>query len=105
MRRIDFTRINAAARPRHLDILRAWLPDGRVVGPEYLARNPRRVDSRPGAICVNISSGRWADYAIGERGDDIISLAAYLFAMTQVEAARAVGSMLGLEAWHVVQSH
>ncbi len=42
--RIDFGAINAAALPALPTLLRRWLPDGRQVGREYVARNPRRAD-------------------------------------------------------------
>ena len=41
-------------------------------------------------------SGRWADFATGDRGGDAISLAAYLFGLSQADAARRVSTMVGL---------
>jgi hypothetical protein len=41
-------------------------------------------------------TGRWADFATGDKGGDIVSLAAYLFGLSQSEAARQVAQMLGL---------
>jgi hypothetical protein len=100
-RRINFDRIKAAASPQLRHILAAWLPGGRIQGREYVVRNPKRNDRRPGSFCINIDTGKWADFAEGARGGDIISLAAYLADISQVEAARNVAKMLGLEAHHV----
>lgn len=93
---IDFERINAAALARLPELLRRWLPDGRELGGEYVARNPRRADRRPGSFKVNMATGRWADFATGDRGGDVISLAAYLGNIGQGDAARALADMLGL---------
>ncbi|MFM9847335.1 MAG: hypothetical protein ACKVP3_09245 [Hyphomicrobiaceae bacterium] len=64
-----------------------WLPDGLRHGHEWTARNPRRNDKRPGSFKVNLRSGRWADFATGDAGGDLISLAAFLHGWTQSRAA------------------
>ena len=46
-----------------------------------------------------METGRWADFALPDaRGRDPISLAAYLFDLSQVEAARNLAQMLGVES-------
>jgi hypothetical protein len=92
----DFARVNRAALGRLTDILARWLPGGRVEGREYVVKNPRRRDQRPGSFKVNLATGRWADFATGDKGGDPISLAAYLAGCNQVEAARRVAAMLGI---------
>ena len=95
-RRLDFGVVNAAAL-RALPILLArWLPDGRVNGREYEARNPNRADRHPGSFRVNLRTGRWSDFATGDRGSDPVSLSAFLFGLTQAEAARRLANMLGI---------
>lgn len=93
---IDFAAVNRAALGRLPDILARWLPGGRIEGREYVVRNPKRHDQRPGSFKINIDTGRWADFATGDRGGDPISLAAFLFGLRQVEAAQRLGEMLGL---------
>ncbi len=95
---LDFAAINAAALARLPDVLRRWLPDGRIEGAEYVARNPTRADRRPGSFKVNLTTGKWADFATGDRGGDPVSLAAYLAGVSQGEAARELGAMIGVEA-------
>ena len=73
-----------------------WLPGGRWNGSEYIALNPRRDDRHLGSFAVNLRSGRWGDFASGDKGGDVISLAAYLFGLRQGEAARRIAAMLGL---------
>ncbi len=96
MRRLDFDTINRAALASLPSLLRRWLPEGRLVGREYEARNPRRADRRPGSFKVNVTTGRWADFATGDAGGDVVSLAAYLSGAGQADAARALADMLGV---------
>ena len=95
---MDFEAINAAALPHLPTLCARWLPDGRQKGHEWSARNPRRVDRRPGSFMVNLVTGRWADFALPDaRGGDPVSLAAYLSGLSQAEAARSLAAMLGLD--------
>ncbi|MCZ6608357.1 MAG: hypothetical protein O7A64_11885 [Alphaproteobacteria bacterium] len=94
--RIDFAAVNRAALAALPALLRRWLPDGRQVGREYLARNPLRADRRSGSFKINVRTGRWADFATGDAGGDVISLCAYLAGIGQAEAAQSLGRMLGM---------
>jgi len=93
--RIDFQAINYEALPELPRLLRQWLPDGRLVHGEWVARNPTRTDKSPGSFLINTHSGKWADFATGDRGGDIVSLLAYLEGVSQVEAAVMLSWMLG----------
>ena len=68
-----------------------------MCGHEYKALNPTRPDRCPGSFSVNVRTGRWGDFAVGEYGGDVVSLAAYIFGTTQTEAARTLGAILGVE--------
>ena len=94
--RIDFAAVNTAALACLPGLLRRWLPEGRLVGCEYTARNPRRADRQPGSFKVNVRTGRWGDFATGDRGGDVVSLTAYLSGTGQAEAARRLADMLGV---------
>ena len=96
-RRIDFAGINRAALGRLPDLLWRWLPDGRIDGREFVSRNPTRPDRRPGSFKINLTNGKWSDFATGDRGGDPVSLAAYLGGISQAEAARELAVMLGLD--------
>lgn len=93
---IDFARINGAALAVLPSLLDRWAPGGKRMGREYVALNPKRADRRSGSFRINMSTGRWSDFATGDAGGDPISLAAYLFDLSQVEAARRVAGMLGI---------
>lgn len=97
-RKIAFGRIADAASRCAETIVQRWLPDGRREGSEWCALNPTRSDSRKGSFKVNLKSGKWGDFATGDRGGDLISLAAYLFRLDQGEAARRIADMLGIDA-------
>lgn len=96
-RHIDFAAVNAVALERLPALAARWLPDGRRVGREWVALNPRRDDRSPGSFRINLQTGRWADFATDDaRGGDPVSLAAYLSGASQSEAARSLAAMLGV---------
>ena len=77
-------------------MLARLLPGGKRVGAEIVALNPRRADWRLGSFKINHWTGRWADFATGDRGGDPISLVAYLADVSQGEAARLLAQMLDM---------
>ena len=95
---IDFATINRAALTHLPALLRRWLPEGRLDGREYTSCNPMRTDRRPGSFKINVETGCWADFATGDKGGDVVSLAAYLAGIGQADAAHKLASMLGLES-------
>jgi hypothetical protein len=97
LRRIDFARVNSAALAALPAILARCLPGGRIHGHEYVVRNPTRVDRHLGSFRINMRTGRWADFATGDRGGDPISLFAYVENCSQSDAAIWLAQMLGLD--------
>ena len=93
---INFAAINAVCLARLPGLLSHWLPDGRLQGREWLARNPTRADRHAGSFRINVDSGVWADFATPDKGGDAISLYAYLNRLSQSDAARALHAQLGL---------
>jgi hypothetical protein len=94
---IDFDTINRAALAALPAILNRLVPGGKILGREYVARNPTRADRRPGSFKVNMRTGNWADFATGDKGGDPVSLCAYVEGVSQGEAARLLAKMLGLD--------
>jgi hypothetical protein len=80
-------------------IVRRWLPDGRRCGDEWVVRNPKRPDRHIGSFKINLRTGLWGDFATGDVGGDLISLAAFLFNTNQTEAASSIAFMLGISAY------
>ncbi len=93
---IDFAAINSAALPVLPSLLDRWAPGGQTKGREYIVRNPTRKDRNIGSFRINLVTGRWADFATGDAGGDVIALAAYLHNLSQAEAARRIANMLGI---------
>ena len=98
-RSIDFPRVARSALALSLSILPRWLPDGRREGAEWVARNPKRRDHSAGSFKCNLSTGAWSDFATGDRGGDLTSLAAFLFDLNQAEAARRIAEMIGVDPY------
>lgn len=92
----DFAAINRAALSRLPELAARWLADGSRRGNEWIARNPKRSDRRPGSFKVNLITGKWADFATGDKGGDVIALAAYLAGIGQGEAASRLADMMGV---------
>jgi hypothetical protein len=97
---IDFRRIADAARPHLPEIVRRWLPAGRRDGALWRCGS---IDGSPGqSLAITVSgpaAGRFCDFADDRvRGGDAIALAAAVFNLSQVEAARRVADMLGIDA-------
>jgi hypothetical protein len=95
-RALDFAKINAAALPALPALCARWLPGGKRIGREYVTLNPTRADKRTGSFKVNLHTGRWADFATGDKGGDAVSLAAYLFGLRQFDAAWRLADALGI---------
>jgi hypothetical protein len=93
----NFSATKQAAMACLPKLVEKWLPHGKRRGHEWVATNPTRSDRRPGSFSVNLKTGMWADFATGDRGGDPISLAAYLFSMSQGEAARMIAIVLGVD--------
>ena len=94
---IDFSAVNQAAMAALPAIVARLIPGGKILGHEYVALNPTRNDRRPGSFKINVRTGRWSDFATGDRGGDPVSLCAYVEKCSQVEAARRLARMLGID--------
>lgn len=90
----------AATALGRFDAVIDWLGigGGKMQGPEYLALNPLRSDAKPGSFTINRNTGHWGDFATGDKGGDLVSLAAYLRSEKQGAAAVALASFLGIDA-------
>lgn len=93
--RDHFSRVHKQALPFLPAILRRILPQGKTDGYEYVALNPRRIDSALGSFKINLLTGKWADFAVNASGGDVTSLVAYVLCLSQSDAAKAVLRMIG----------
>ena len=68
--------------------LSKWLPRGKVRGNEFVCGD---IAGIPGdSLSVNIRSGKWSDFATGDKGGDLISLYAAVHGKRNGEALRAL---------------
>lgn len=87
----------AAVALRHAEsLVPELLPEGSRKGAEWYARNPTRGDRQAGSFSVSLHDGRWHDFACGDGGGDLVSLAAYLWGVSQADAASNLAQRLGL---------
>ena len=94
--RVDFGRVNAAAL-RNIDaVVRGLLPGGRREAREWVAHNPNRSDKRLGSFKVNLITGKWCDFSSGDRGGDLVSLAAFVTRTSQRDACIRLAESLGV---------
>ena len=94
---VDFDAVNRAALRYLPSLVRTWAPDGRCAAPSGLPEIRLGRTETQAAFSVNVRTGRWADFATGDTGGDVISLAAYLFQCRQIEAARTLAATFGVE--------
>ena len=66
-RRLAFSRI-ADATLSHADVLvRRWLSAAGARAAEWVCKNPTRADHRRGSFKVNLATGKWSDFATGDK--------------------------------------
>lgn len=92
---IKFAELAGALLSRADALVPAWLPGGVQRGHEYVCGS---LSGGTGTSCsVNLSNGRWADFAADEKGNDLVSLYAAIHGLTMGKAAVQVAREEGLE--------
>lgn len=90
----DFDGLNRAALAACPELLHRLLPGGRLFGHEFKAGS---VGGEKGnSLSINVHTGRWADFAAGQTGGDLIDLVAAIEGVAVGEARRRLADMLGL---------
>lgn len=92
---IKFAELADALLARVDQLVPAWLPGGLQRGHEYACGS---LSGGSGSSCsVNLTTGRWADFAADEKGNDLVSLYAAIHGLTMGKAAVQVAREEGLE--------
>jgi len=95
MGKLDFKGLNEYALSNIDSVLHHYLPNGKHEGHEYKPLNPRRADNKSGSFSINTNTGVWADFADSEaKGQDVISLVAYVTNKPQGEAFKELSDLL-----------
>ena len=98
---IDFAALADALLSNAESLVSNWLPGGVQRGHEYQCGS---LSGGAGTSCsVNLTNGRWADFATGEQGGDLISLYATIHGLSMGKAAAQVAREEGLESVAGVQ--
>lgn len=93
---IQFAALAEALLAQSDQLVPAWLPGGARVGHEYVCGS---LSGGKGSSCsVNLTNGRWADFASDEQGGDLLSLYAAIHGLSQAKAAVRVAREEGLES-------
>lgn len=92
---IDFKIVAREALQQIQRLLDDWLPDGKFIQGNWVAKNPVRDETNP-SFSVSLDTGAWFDYASEDKGGDLVSLYAYLQGLNNGDAAKKVCSILGI---------
>ena len=93
-----FKAVAAAALARFDSVMDSLgLSGGKNAGREYLPLNPKRDDHAPGSLTINRDKGAWMEGATGDKGGDLVSLAAYIWDCSNGDAAERLGKQLGVD--------
>ncbi len=85
---IDFQSIKQRYSENPQPILRHLVGKGKIEGGDYVALNPKRNDSRLGSFRIDIQTGRFHDFATGDRGGSILDLASFVYDCDLLTAAQ-----------------
>lgn len=95
-KRIDYKKVGVLLLQETDAIIRAFGLRGVIQGNEFKAYNPTRNDAHLGSFKINLATGKWADFATGDSGGDLISLFAYLKDIPQHVAAITLAQHFGI---------
>jgi len=84
MRGLDFSGLNQTLMSDIRGHVSHWLPGGKIIGHEYCVGDLRA--AKGDSLRVNLSTGKWSDFATGDAGGDLISLYAAINNMDQKTA-------------------
>jgi putative DNA primase/helicase len=93
---IRFGELAAALLDRAGTLVPQWLPGGTQRGHEYICGDLS--GGSGSSLSVNLTSGKWSDFAAGDKGGDLISLYAAIHGLDMGRAAVQVAREEGLES-------
>lgn len=98
-KQINFTGLSQAILPKAQYLIGQLGLQGKLVGNEFSAINPRRQDKHLGSFRINIKTGKWADFATSDKGGDLVSLYAYIKKIDQKAAAIELCQQYGINLY------
>lgn len=94
---MKFADLNQRLLPSLSSLVTQWLPSGKRQGEEWVALNPTRNDKKLGSFRINLQTGKWADFSSNDAGGDPISLYAYIYGLSQKDAAEQLAQRIGVD--------
>ena len=91
---VNFEELKHQYKRYPIDILKRLVGAGKIEGGDYVALNPRRSDKKAGSFRVDISSGKFHDFATEDSGGSIIDLAAFVYDCDLLTAAQKLQQLL-----------
>ncbi len=85
----DFKRANELLTKNVRGVCQRYLPRGCVKGDWWLVSTPWRVDKNP-SLGVNLTSGKWKDFARPDDRGDLIDLIARVTGTPAIEVVKEV---------------
>lgn len=92
----DMEKINKAALGRLEQFTDHHGLDAQMAGNCLVAYNPKQTKSRGLSLSINPETGAWSDFSVDDKGENLISLAAYLMEISEHDAARYLTDLLSL---------
>lgn len=87
---IDFASLAASLLASASTLVPSWLPAGKRKGDEWVLGG---LNGDPGSsLSINLTTGKWMDFATGDKGGDLISLYAAIHSIPQLQAAKELGA-------------
>ena len=90
---ISFVEIKQRYSENPLPILRELVGAGEIQGSNYVALNPRRNDKHRESFRIHIATGKFNDFATGDKGGSVIDLAMFVYGCGIVEAAQRLDDL------------
>ena len=84
----NFEELKRQYKQCSIEVLKMLVGSGKIEGGDYVALNLRRNDSRLGSFRIDIQTGRFHDFATGDRGGSILDLASFVYDCDLLTAAR-----------------
>ena len=85
---ISFQELKQQHKQCPIEILKRLVGNGKIEGGDFVALNPKRNDSKLGSFRIDIQTGRFHDFATGDRGGSILDLASFVYDCDLLTAAQ-----------------
>ncbi|MDR2645851.1 MAG: hypothetical protein LBC04_01575 [Holosporaceae bacterium] len=90
------SRYRFLSRDEKIVVLQRLIPGRETIqGSDYVALNPGRNDSKPGSFRIDIETGKFHDFASGNKGGSIIDLTAFAYGCDLPTAAKKLSDIIG----------